>query len=244
MDAIYYGDCLRGMDGMEDQSIDLILTDPPYEIEDMSPFFRHFERLLRPTGSIYVFGNKNVIAEHWFRQLRMPHKEMLCWYYKNSPKPKGRWRMSMQSVIYGYFSDDSTWNEDEARVEYQPATKKLNGRLRPSTGRLDEAMPYDTSKGALPRDVIEYPALLGHLSRERVGHSDQKPLGLFERLIRTSSNEGDLVLDAFVGSGTTVFACVNTNRHYIVFEQSEEWCNFIYDELCKYADKVINNDHL
>jgi site-specific DNA-methyltransferase (adenine-specific) len=243
VDRIYYGDCLEGMAGIADQSIDLILTDPPYEIEDMSPFFRHFKRILKETGSLYVFGNKNIVAEHWFRQLQMPYKEILCWYYKNSPKPRGRWRMSMQVVIYGYFSDDSTWNEDEARVEYQPATKKLNGRIRPSTGRLDEPMPYDTSKGALPRDVIEYPALLGHLSRERVGHPDQKPLGLVERLIRTSSNEGDLVLDAFAGSGTTVFACVNTNRHYIAFEQSEAWCNFIYDELYKCWEEATNDDH-
>jgi len=228
---VYCADCLEGMRGLSAASIDLIVTDPPYEIQDMGPYFAEFVRLLKPSGSIYVFGNKNMIAEHWFRQLAMPHKELLVWHYKNSPKPKGRWRMSMQPIIYGYFSDESVFNEDEARVEYQPSTKKLHGRLRPSAGRLVKCQAYDTSKGALPRDVIEHPALLGHLSRERVGHPDQKPLGLIEKLIRTSSNAGELVLDAFAGSGTTVMACVNTGRRYIAFERSREWCGHIHSEI-------------
>lgn len=225
---IYNEDSLPGMKKISSASIDLILTDPPYEIKDMSLFFKEFIRLLKPSGSIYIFGNKNIISEHWFRQLEIPHKELLVWYYKNSPKPKGRWRMSMQTLIYGYLSKDlSVFNEDEARIEYQPSTKKLHGRIRPSSGRLEECKPYDTSKGALPRDVIEYPALLGHLSKERTGHPDQKPLGLIEKLIKTSSNINDIVLDAFAGSGTTVLASINTKRQYIAFEKEISWFNHI-----------------
>lgn len=229
---IIHGDCLEGMKAFPSASIDLIVTDPPYEIEDMTPFFQEFLRLLKPSGSLYVFGNKNMIAEHWFRQLVVPHKELLVWHYRNSPKPRGRWRMSMQPIIYGYLSDElSVFNEDEARVEYQPATKKLHGRLRPSSGRLGECQPYDTSKGALPRDVIEHPALLGHLSKERVGHPDQKPLGLVEKIVKTSSNPGDVVLDAFAGSGTTIFASMNTGRRYVAFEKTKRWFDHILEEI-------------
>jgi site-specific DNA-methyltransferase (adenine-specific) len=232
LNKVIHGDSLEGMKNMPNASIDLVLTDPPYEIEDMTPFFQEFIRLLKPSGSIYVFGNKNMIAEHWFRQMAIPHKELLVWYYKNSPKPKGRWRMSMQPVIYGYLSDElSVFNEDEARVEYQPSTKKLHGRLRPSSGRLEKCQPYDTSKGALPRDVIEHPALLGHLSKERVGHPDQKPLGLIEKIIRTSSKPNDVVLDAFAGSGTTVLASINTGRQYVAFEKTDQWFNHIQSEI-------------
>lgn len=225
-------DCILGMSELHDQSIDLIITDPPYEISDMSSYFAEFVRVLKPSGSMYIFGNKNMIAESWFKQLSMPYKELLVWYYKNSPKPKGRWRMSMQCVIYAYFSPElSIFNEDEARVEYLPATKKLHGRVRPSSGRLASCKSYDVSKGALPRDVIEHPALLGHLSKERVGHPDQKPLGLVEKLIKTSSQEEDIVLDAFVGSGTTIFGCINTNRKYIAFEKDTDWYKNIVTEL-------------
>jgi site-specific DNA-methyltransferase (adenine-specific) len=231
MEGIFNQDCLQGMAELADDSIDLIVTDPPYEILDMESYFNQFVRILKPRGSLYVFGNKNVIAEYWFSQMSIPQKELLVWSYKNSPKPKGRWRMSMQAIIYGYFNEDAVWNEDEARIEYQPATKKLHGRIRPSSGRYDSKKPYDTSKGALPRDVIEHPALLGHLSRERVGHPDQKPLTLIEKLIKVSSNENDLVLDAFAGSGTTIMACINTNRRYLGFEKNNIWFENIQKEI-------------
>lgn len=165
---IILGDCLEVMSSLKTGSVDLIVTDPPYEIKNMTPFFLEMLRVLSPNGSIYCFGNKNTIAEYWFSQLKIEKKELLIWHYKNSPKPKGRWRMSMQPVIYGY-RGQSVFNEDAVRVEYKESTKKLNGRIRPSSGRMDKSLAYDTSKGALPRDVIEKPALLGHLSKERVG---------------------------------------------------------------------------
>lgn len=230
MIKVYCEDSLLGLEKIPDKSVDLVLTDPPYEIRDLSEFFTQFTRVLRSSGSMYIFGDKNIIAEFWFSQLRMPHKELLVWHYKNSPKPRGRWRMSMQAIIYAYF-DNSVFNEDEARIEYQPSSVKLHGRLRPSSGRLKSCEPYDMSKGALPRDVIEHPALLGHLSKERYGHPDQKPIGLIEKLIKTSSNEGDVVLDAFAGTGTTAIACINTKRKCIAFEKDEYWYSHIMKEI-------------
>lgn len=233
LNKVFHQDCLIGMKEIPNDSIDLIVTDPPYEIINMKPYFEEFVRLLKFNGSIYIFGDKNMIAEHWFSQLSLAHKELLIWYYKNSPKPNGRWRLSMQGLIYAYSSTESIFYEDEARVDYQPATKKLHGRLRPSSGRLKDCKPYDTSKGALPRDVIEHPALLGHLSKERVGHPDQKPLGLIEKIIKTSSNPNDLVLDAFAGTGTTIIASINTGRKYIAFEKDEFWFNHINSEISR-----------
>ena len=215
----YFGDCLEVMKLINDGSVDLIVTDPPYEIENMTPYFTEMLRVLSKDGSIYVFGNKNMIAEYWFRQLKIETKELLVWHYKNSPKPKGRWRMSMQPIIYGH-RGNSIFNEDAVRVEYNEATKKLNGRVRPSSGRMNKCSAYDTSKGALPRDVIERPALLGHLSKERVGHRDQKPETIIADLILASSNEGQTVLDCFAGSNTTAKVCQKLNRNFITIEKN------------------------
>lgn len=195
---LLFGDCLELMKLIPTGSVDLVVTDPPYEIEDMKPYFAEMLRCLSKDGSIYVFGNKNMIAEHWFSQMKIDKKELLIWHYKNSPKPKGRWRMSMQPIIYGY-RGNSIFNEDAVRVEYKESA-------------------YDTSKGALPRDVIERPALLGHLSKERTGHRDQKPLSIITDLVLASSNEGQLVLDPFGGSGTTAEVCLRTNRQFITME--------------------------
>jgi site-specific DNA-methyltransferase (adenine-specific) len=229
--TIHHGNCLIGSVFIPSSSVDLIVTDPPYEIQDLTPYFQEMIRILKPTGSLYCFGDKNMIAENWFSQLKgIPHKQLLVWHYKNSPKPKGRWRMSMQGIIYGY-TNESVFHEDEARVEYLPSTKKLNGRARPSSGRLNSSKPYDTSKGALPRDVLEYPALLGHLSKQRTGHPDEKPLQMIETIIKASSNPRDLVVDFFCGSGTTLVAAKNTDRNAIGFEIQEHWTNVTKERL-------------
>jgi DNA modification methylase len=230
INTITCGDCLEVMKMISGGSVDLIITDPPYEITDMTSYFTEMIRCLSPTGSIYIFGNKNVVAEYWFSQLDITKKELLCWHYKNSPKPRGRWRMSMQAIIYGY-RKDSVFNQDCVRREYREATKKLNGRMRPSSGRMDIAKKYDTSKGALPLDVIERPALTGHLSKERVGHPDQKPLSIVSDLLLASSNKGQLVLDCFSGSGSVALACAIHSRNYIGIEKEEKYCRIAEERI-------------
>jgi site-specific DNA-methyltransferase (adenine-specific) len=211
-------------------SVDLIVTDPPYEIRDLTAYFVEMVRVLKPTGSLYCFGDKDVIAGHWFAQLPLAKKTMLIWHYKNSPKPKGRWRLSHQGIIYG-FRPAAPFFENEVRVPYTAGAKKLNGRMRPSSGRLSKAKVYDTSNGALPRDVIEIPALLGHRSALRFGHPDQKPQELIERLIRASSLPNQLVLDPFGGTGTTAAAAQFLDRKYITFEQDRRWIDVILTRL-------------
>jgi site-specific DNA-methyltransferase (adenine-specific) len=218
------------MRGLPTSSVDLIITDPPYEIENLSEHFAEMVRILKPTGSLYVFGDKDMVAEHWYRQVQIKNKTLLIWYYKNSPKPRGRWRLSMQAIIYGHGAQ-AVFNEDAVRVEYTESAKKLNGRMRPSSGRMKESIPYDTSKGALPRDVLEHPALLGHLSRERVGHPDQKPIGLIERLVLASSVQGDLVFDPFAGSGTIGVAAKKLNRNFQGVEKNPKWVSVANDRL-------------
>lgn len=217
---------------MGDATVDLIVTDPPYEIGDLPPFLVELRRVLKPSGSLYCFGDKRMVARAWYSQVEhlFPSTDLLSWYYKNSPKPKGRWRMSMQLIIYAYGSG-SVFNEDDVRVPYNESTKKLHGRKRPSSGRLSACSEYDTSKGALPRDVLEAPALLGHLAKQRHGHPDQKPLDLIKRLILASSNEGDLVLDPFAGTGTTLVAANLLGRHSIGCELQDKWVEVIHKRL-------------
>jgi site-specific DNA-methyltransferase (adenine-specific) len=151
--------------------------------------------------------------------------------------------MAMQSIIYGYKSSDSYFDEDAARIPYLESTLKLHGRMRPSAGRMSSTTPYDTSKGALPRDVIECPALLGHLSKERLGHRDQKPLALIEKIMRSSSRPGDTVLDAFAGSGTTIEAAIRTGRNYIGIEKNPEYFAMISDREQR-AKKLLEESSL
>jgi len=212
--TIYHGDCHEILSTLG--KFDLLFTDPPYEMGELP------ECLWGVAPCAYIFGDKRQIAENWYRQTKYPNKDFLVWHYKNSPKPKGRWRMAMQGIIYGW-DDGIGFNEDAARVEYTPSAKRLNGRMRPSAGRMEEAKAYDTSKGALPRDVIEWPALLGHLSRERVGHRDQKPVELIKRLIQTVPNVRRII-DPFGGSGTTAVASAELGITCVIIEDDIEDC--------------------
>ncbi len=101
MVTLEQGDCLPKMKALPSESVDLIVTDPPYEIVDLSEHFAEMVRLLKPSGSMYVFGDKDMIAEHWFRQVRIPNKTLLAWHYKNSPKPRGRFWFPSQSCTDG-----------------------------------------------------------------------------------------------------------------------------------------------
>lgn len=222
---LYHGDFYPILCAQEDQSVDLIVSDFPYEWTDLTKWFAEFKRVIKPTGSIYCFGDPRIVAEHWYAQMPFRIKKPLVWYYKNSPKPKGNWRMAHQSIIFAMASPDATFNEDEGRVPYTPGAKKLHGRERPSGGRYKKKKKYNTSKGALPRDVIEVPALTGHRARERFGHSDQKPLELVELLIKVSSNPGDFILDPTVGTGTSLVAAKKLGRKYVGGEIAKKWYN-------------------
>lgn len=205
-------------------SADMVLTDPPYRLD--SPAFELFEPLCQ---SLYCFGDVNQIAERWFSRCRMPHKRLLVWHYRNSPKARGRWRSAMQGIIYGH-RDGAPFDEDAIRIPYSEGAKKLHGRVRPSGGRLDKCLPYRTDRGALPRDVIEVPALTGHRSRERVGgHPDQKPIVLIEKLIRSVAPRS--VIDPYMGTGTTLVACKRLGIPCIGIEAERKWCDIASQRL-------------
>jgi site-specific DNA-methyltransferase (adenine-specific) len=211
---------------------DLVVTDPPYEIEDMSRYFGIMTAAMRPSASFYCFGDKRMIAGSWYRQFPLPDKDILAWYYNNSPKPRGRWRMSMQLIIYGYRGGEgSFFDEDAARIPYSRGAEKNRGKPRASLGRYSNKTNYADDPGALPRDVIECPALVARLSSERVGHPDQKPLALVKKLVLASSRPGDVVIDPFAGSGTTLVAAKQTGRKAWGAEIEEKNCEMIASRL-------------
>jgi hypothetical protein len=84
--TLHHADCLVVMSSMKNESVDLIATDPPYEILDMRIAFAEMARLLKPSGSIYIFGDKDVVAEHWYREVPIANKTLLVWHYTNSPQ--------------------------------------------------------------------------------------------------------------------------------------------------------------
>ncbi|MFH1237903.1 MAG: DNA methyltransferase [archaeon] len=180
---IYCMDCLDGIKELEDESCQMVIADPPYnigknfgnngdrrEIEDYlqwcDKWIAECIRVLKPNGTMFIYGFSEILAHI---SVRIPlHKRWLIWHYTNKNMPSMKyWQRSHEAIICCW-KGKPIFNEDNIREPYTDGF--LNGsagRVRPATiGRLSGKNAKETiyqahSKGALPRDVIKSPTLAG-----------------------------------------------------------------------------------
>lgn len=232
LNKIYNQDCLEGMKYIDDKSIDMILCDLPYgttkcKWDTIIPFdklWEQYNRIIKDNGAIILFGtepfssNLRISNIKYFRYdwiwekdrhanflfaNKQPLKkhENICVFYKKQPTYNPQ--MTKGKPNHKMFSKD-----DEIKTQYK------------------ELMNQEVDLTQNKQDGLKYPSTVQFfkcLSRGVNIHPTQKPLDLCEYLIKTYTNEGDLVLDNCMGSGTTAIACINTNRKYIGFEKEEKY---------------------
>ncbi|MYI83195.1 MAG: hypothetical protein F4056_07880 [Chloroflexi bacterium] len=173
-------------------------------------------RLLKPTGSLYYHCDDT--AAHYIKVMldgifgHQNFRNEIIWCY-SWPRNTRRYYGRMHDTILFYTRGNHwTFNPDEIR---QPYSEHSRGRDEhaANVSAFGAAVVLD-DRGKLPQDWIEIPPLRPN-SRERMGYPTQKPLALLERIIKASSNEGDVVLDPFAGCATTMEAAHNLGRHWI-----------------------------
>lgn len=230
---IYRGDCLELMRKVSDKSIDLIKADLPFgttkckwdSIIDLSKLWMHYERVIKDDGAILlnaqtpfdkVLGASNLklLRYEWIwektqatghlnaKKMPMKAHENILVFYKNLPTYNPQ-KTNGHKPINSYTKYISTQNNTEI---YGKMNREISGG-----GETDR----------YPRSVLIFPSD----KQKSCLHSTQKPLALEEYLIRTYTNEGDLVLDNCMGSGTTIVACINTGRKYIGMEKYKRQFN-------------------
>lgn len=223
---IKQGDCLDLIKNIPNHSIDMILTDPPYNITSMKwDKFVDFEKLwieynkvLKPNGIALLFSSgqfthkliqtnekmykyrliwkKNVPTGMSSAKYRpMKYYEEICVFYNNKPtyNPIMKSRVGEKKECYNYdhyCGKSNHVNYDKIKKRYDP-------------------------NWVQPSDILEFNVVP---NRKNKLHPTQKPIELLEYLINTYSNEGDVVLDTFMGSGSTGVACQNLNRNFIGIE--------------------------
>ncbi len=221
LNKIYNTDCIIGMAQLPDKSINMILCDLPYGItgcrwDSLIPFtelWKQYERIIKPNGAIVLTSSQPFTTE-----LISSNKKLFryCWYWlKNQvtgfPFAKFQPLRCVEDICV-FYKQKPTYNPQGLIKLDKPIhthNKRKNDFVYDST-TLSNA--YITSYTNYPRQTLE-------IKCQREGlHPTQKPVALFEYLIKTYTNEGDLVLDNCMGSGTTAVACINTNRNYIGFE--------------------------
>ena len=203
---IKQGDCLELMQELPDESIDLIVTDPPYGIdlniqrktskfknttvkndntlEWLPNLVNNFKRIMKPNSVIYLFcnwQNYDVFKKEFEKYFEL--KNLIVW--------------DKQWFGMGY-----NW-----RPNHEFIMVLTNGKFKTNSNNNENILRYR------------------RIHPTKMYHSCEKPIALLEKLIEESSNEGDTVLDSFIGSGTTPIAAINTNRKYIGYELDEKYFN-------------------
>lgn len=176
------------------------------------PRMREAYRLLKPSGSFYfhidyreahyckimldrIFGRENFLNE-------------IIWAYDFGGRAKDRWPAKHDNIFF-YVKDAGNYVFNREAIDREPY-------MAPGLVGKEKA-----EKGKLPTDTWWH-TIVGTNSRERTGYPTQKPVAILERILRASSNPGDLVLDFFAGSGTTGQACLNLGRRFILIDNNPQ----------------------
>ena len=248
VDNIHCEDALAGLARIPDASIDLILTDPPYNLgkdygngsdqQSVAEYLRWTEAWidaalpkLKPNGSLYIFLTWRFSPEIFVMlKQRMTMMNEIIWD-RRVPSMGGSVR-SYSSVhdTAGFFVNrkDYYFDLDAVRIAYDAATKKARSRSIFVGAKWLEV-------GYNPKDLWSV-ARLHREHPERADHPTQKPLEIIERMIKASCPAGGVVLDLFMGSGTTAVAAKRCGRHYVGFELNPAYCEVIAARLLALDD--------
>jgi site-specific DNA-methyltransferase (adenine-specific) len=244
---LYEGDCLKIMPELEDKSIDMILCDLPYgttackwdSIIPLEPLWNEYKRLIKDNGAIVLtasqpFTTKLISSNYdWFKYewvweksnpanisakvQPMKYHENILIFYKNSPcfnkQMIKRESRRIEQHIKNNYTSKCTFKDLNSvnNTKYYSSNKYDPNWKNPSSILKFNSIPWN--------------------SNEKKPHPTQKPVALFEYLIKTYTNENDLVLDNCAGSGTTGVACYNTNRNCIMIEKEPKYCDVIRERM-------------
>ncbi len=240
MNKIIQGDCLIEMQKIEDKSIDMILCDLPYgttackwdTIIPFEPLWEQYKRIIKDNGAIVLTASQPFTSALVMSNIKY-FKYALIWDKVKSSQPH-------LSKIQPMKRHEDVLIFGKGKINYYPQ-KVLKDKPRKAygskmTGNNDHKLglkplqPYLITH-SYPTTILPF----SNADNTNRVHPTQKPVALFEYLIKTYTNEGDLVLDNCAGSGTTGVACKNTNRNYILIEKEPEYVEIIKNRLCNHT---------
>ena len=242
LNKIYNEDCLIGMQDIPDNSIDCIICDLPYNITKLSwdiliPFdklWEQYNRIIKPTGNIVLFSS-GMFTYKLIESNIKDFRYKLIWK-KNVPT-------GMSSAKYRpmkYYEEICVFGNSKAT--YNPIMKERVG-IGKACYNYDHYcgdsnhLQFNKQKKRYdpdfvqPSDVLEFNVVP---NRNGKLHPTQKPVELVEYLIKTYSNEGDIILDNCMGSGTTAIAAINTNRNFIGFELDKNYFDIANERISEH----------
>lgn len=255
LDKILQGDCVAEMNALPEGSVDLVFADPPFNIgylyasydddksaEDYLAFsekwMRAVHRILKPTGSFFLaIGDEyaadlTVIAR---RKIGFHLRNWIIWHYTFGQQTKKMFAKSHTHILYFTKSENPsefTFNADSIRVASARQTTYADARANPK-GKVPDDTWFLRPQEAAPFGYFEPTHDTWNISRvcgtfkEREGwHGCQMPIAVLDRIIKAATNPGEVVLDPFNGSGTTIVSAALLGRHFIGIEQDANYVAF------------------
>ena len=251
---LYLADSIVWLSSLKSESVDLVFADPPYNISkaDWDNFesqeeyvkwsinwIKEASRVLKPTGSLYVCGFSEILADikymasKYFKSCRW-----LIWHYKNKANLGSDWGRSHESIIHFRKSKSFKLNIDDIRIPYSNHTLKYPTHPQAESSQYGKSTLKNKNnwiphpQGAKPKDVIDIPTTCNGME-EKTPHPTQKPEELIRKFILSSSNEGDLVIDPFSGSGTTLVVAEQLNRFWMGCDLNKEYNEWAINRIKK-----------
>jgi site-specific DNA-methyltransferase (adenine-specific) len=253
-DRVLTGDCLTALPGLPAGSIDLAFADPPFNIgydydvyhdrrakaEYLAwtdKWLAEVRRVLKPTGAVFVAIGDEFAAEVKVRLdgLGLTMRNWIVWHYTFGVNCTKKFNRSHAHIFY-HVADPKrfTFNPDGVRVPSARQTTYADRRANP-VGKLPDdtwvLRPQETADHFRPEGDTWYASRVCGTFRERTGHPCQMPEAVLDRIIRVVSNPGDVVLDPFAGSGTTLAVAKKLGRRFLGVELSEQYADGIRKRL-------------
>lgn len=217
---LFHGDCLVGMSRVETGSVDLVLCDLPYgttncawdSVIPFEPLWEQYQRIVKPRGALVLFAAQPFTtalinsARKLFRYDLVWEKTSPAGFANSHKQP-----LRSHEQILVFYKRQPTYNPQGLVKLEKPIVRRGSRGGSVYRSMSGESVQQYTN---YPRSVLHYPN-----RAERRYHPTQKPVALLEYLIRTYTNQGEMVMDNCMGSGSTGIACLNTERRFVGFEQ-------------------------
>lgn len=241
MIKLYNGNCLDIMKEIEDSSIDMVLVDPPYgttpikwdSVIDFTLLWKEYNRILKSNAAICIFAQEPFASYLRLSNIKYYRYD---WYWEkerltNVFQIKKRCGKTVENICV-FYKEQCTYNPQKTIYTGKKVTNKIGENARWSVtqaGYEQTTKPFEYID-----DGTRHPTQVLRINRDnprkRV-HPTQKPVALMEYLIKTYTNEGDIVLDNCMGSGTTGIACKNLNINFIGIELNEQYFNIAKERI-------------
>ena len=234
MNKVYLGDCLELMKDIEDKSVDMILCDLPYgttrcKWDVVIPFdklWEQYNRIIKDNGAIVLTG-----AEPFSSYLRLSniknYRYDLKWEKTKSTgffDAKKRPLNNFEDICI-FYKKQPTYNPQMTIAEKTYKRGFVKRKKSDCYGEERDFKQIETGQ-RYPKRIIKIP----NADTKNIVHPTQKPVALYEYLIKTYTNEGNVILDNCAGSGTLIKACYKTNRRYICIENEEKYFRLLEEE--------------